>query len=173
MEQLNCRLQIKSLDEQGRFAGLASTYGNVDLGGDVVEPGAFQKTIADRGGEVPLLFAHDSRQPIGLASLKDTGMGLAIDGQLILQVPKARETYELLKARVLRGLSIGYDSVKSDVIRGVRHLRELKLFEVSVVTFPMNERATVSSVKNLNALPEEIRAFCGVIAECRKALREG
>src|SRR6266566_5269881 len=61
------RLQIKSLDEAGRFVGLASTYGNVDLGGDVVEPGAFQKTITDRGGEVPLLFAHDSRQPIGLA----------------------------------------------------------------------------------------------------------
>src|SRR5207245_6481254 len=91
MEQLNVKLQIKSLDEAGRFVGLASTYGNVDLGGDVVEPGAFQKTITDRGGEVPLLWSHDTRQPIGLAKLKDTSMGLSIDGQLVLDVPKARE----------------------------------------------------------------------------------
>jgi HK97 family phage prohead protease len=145
MEQLNVKLQVKSLDEQGRFIGLASVYGNVDLGGDVVEPGAFAKTIQDRGGEEPLLFAHDTRQPIGLAKLRDTNLGLLIEGELVLDVPKARETYSLLKHKVLRGLSIGYDLIKSDIVNGVR--RELKLFEVSVVVVPMNELATVTAVK--------------------------
>jgi uncharacterized protein len=135
------------LDVQGRFTGLASVYGNMDLGGDVVEPGAFAKTIQDRGGEVPLLFAHDTRQPIGLAKLRDTNLGLLIEGELVLDVPKARETYTLLKHKVLRGLSIGYDLIKSDIVNGVRRLRELKLFEVSVVVVPMNELATVTAVK--------------------------
>jgi hypothetical protein len=58
---------------------------------------------------------------------------------LVLDVPKARETYSLLKAKVLRGLSIGYDTVKSDVVGGVRRLKELKLFEISVVTLGANE----------------------------------
>ncbi|MGH9503827.1 MAG: HK97 family phage prohead protease [Terriglobales bacterium] len=171
MEQLNCRLEIKSLDAEGKFTGLASVYGNVDLGGDVVQPGAFQKTIADRGGEVPLLFAHDMRQPIGLAKLQDTARGLAVDGQLVLDVPKAKEAYSLLKARVLRGLSIGYDAVKSDIVGGVRHLKELKLFEVSIVVVPMNEMATVTAVKSEDVLGEQVRLFRQVLAESRKAFR--
>ena len=164
------RFQIKSLNEQGQFSGLASVYGNVDLGGDVVVPGAFQKTLADRGGEVPILFAHDTRQPVGLGKLKDTASGLLIEGQLILDVPKAREAYSLLKARVLKGLSIGYDTVKSDIKAGVRYLRELKLFEISLVTVPMNEQALVTSVKAEDRqLDWQIRKFRELLQECRES----
>lgn len=164
------RFQIKSLNEQGQFSGLASVYGNVDLGGDVVVPGAFQKTLADRGGEVPILFAHDTRQPVGLGKLKDTASGLLIEGQLILDVPKAREAYSLLKARVLKGLSIGYDTVKSDIKEGVRYLRELKLFEISLVTVPMNEQALVTSVKAEDRqLDWQIRKFRELLQECRES----
>ena len=164
------RFQIKSLNEQGQFSGLASVYGNVDLGGDVVVPGAFQKTLADRGGEVPILFAHDTRQPVGLGKLKDTASGLLIEGQLILDVPKAREAYSLLKARVLKGLSIGYDTVKSDIKEGVRYLRELKLFEMSLVTVPMNEQALVTSVKAEDRqLDWQIRKFRELLQECRES----
>ncbi len=142
-------MQIKSLDEAGRFVGLASTYGNVDLGGDVVEPGAFQKTITDRGGEVPLLFAHDSRQPIGLARLKDTGTGLAIEGQLVLQVPKAQETYSLLKAKVLRGLSIGYDAVKAFEGAGGSQTLQLSSWETGAAC-----AARASAARNRDARAE-------------------
>jgi uncharacterized protein len=172
MEHLNVKLQVKSLDEQGRFTGLASVYGNVDLGGDMVVPGAFTKSIVDRGGEVPLLFAHDSRQPIGLARLQDTSSGLAIDGELVLDVPKARETYSLLKAKVLRGLSIGYDLIKSDVMNGVRRLRELKLFEVSVVVIPMNEQALITAVKAEGGdMAEQVERFWNALDECRRSFR--
>src|SRR5262249_49597112 len=160
MEQLNLKLQVKTVDEQGRFSGLAAVYNNVDLGGDVVVPGAFQKTLLDRGGEVPILFAHDSRQPVSLGTLQDTAGGLAIEGQLVLSVGKAKEAYDLLKAKVLRGLSIGYDAIKSDYKDGVRYLRELKLFEVSLVVMPMNELATVSAVKTNDAhLERQILQF--------------
>ena len=61
MEHLNVKLQVKSLDEAGKFSGLASVYGNVDLGGDVVEPGAFTKAIADRGGVDSALWSTSSK----------------------------------------------------------------------------------------------------------------
>jgi HK97 family phage prohead protease len=173
MEQLNCSVEIKSITDQGQFQGLASVYGNVDLGGDVVVAGAFQKTLADRGGEVPILWQHDLKSPIGLGKLTDTANGLAIEGQLILaDVPKAREAYSLLKAKVLRGLSIGYDSIKSDVKDGIRFLRELKLYEVSLVTVAMNELAQVSAVKaNDDNLDQHFRQFEEMLIAARKAWR--
>ena len=53
------RFQIKSLSADGSFEGLAAVYGNVDLGGDVIEPGAFNKTLAEKNFEVPILWQHD------------------------------------------------------------------------------------------------------------------
>jgi len=171
MEQLNCRLQIKSLDEQGRFSGLASVYGNVDLGGDVVEPGAFSRTLKARGSEVPILYQHNMREPIGLGKLTDTPSGLQIDGKLVLSVARAKEAYDLMREKVLKGLSIGYDVVRSgsDLKSGARRLLELKLFEVSLVTLPMNELAIVSMVKSNRSLPaSSILELRELIRDCRK-----
>jgi len=66
------RFELKSLSDPGTFEGLAATYGDVDLGGDIIEPGAFQKTMADKGGEVPILWQHDQREPIGVGKLSDS-----------------------------------------------------------------------------------------------------
>lgn len=142
------KFEIKQYGEPGTFEGLASTYGNVDLGGDIVEPGAFYKTIQDKGGNFPILWQHNSDKPIGIGKVSDSANGLVIKGELVLESPTAREAYALLKAGVLKGLSIGYDKVRDEVKGAVRHLTELKLWEVSLVTFPMNEMAMVSAVKN-------------------------
>jgi uncharacterized protein len=162
------KLFIKALDDDaGTFTGLASVYGNVDLGGDVVEPGAFAKSLADRGGEVPILWQHDPAQPIGVGKLKDTERGLQVDGELVLDMPTAKGAYAMLKKRVIRGLSIGFEIVKSKVVNGVRHLIEIKLHEVSLVTFPMNELAQVSAVKaepDYAAIAAELK---GVFAAAR------
>jgi HK97 family phage prohead protease len=136
----------------------------------IVMPGAFQKTLQDRGGEMPILFAHDLKQPIGLGKLMDTPAGLSIQGQSVLDVSRAKEAYSLMKAKVLRGLSIGYDSVKSDIVNGARRLLEVKLFEVSLVTIPMNELATVSAVKSSDAdLGPQIRQFQELLIAARKS----
>jgi uncharacterized protein len=171
METLSVKLNVKSLDEQGRFAGLASVFGNVDLGGDVVVAGAFSKSLSDRGSEVPILWQHDTRSPIGLGKLKETNSGLLIEGQLVMSVSRAREAYDLMKARVLKGLSIGYDTVKSDVQGGIRYLKELKLFEVSLVSIPMNEMATVQMVKGSSNLDAHIRQLADEIRNAREAWR--
>jgi len=167
MQNKSFKLELKSLTDQGVFTGMASVFGNVDLGGDVVEPGAFTRTLQHKGGEVPILFSHDTRQPIGLGKVRETKAGLEITGELVLQSSKAMEAYHLMKKGVLKGLSIGYDSIRDTVTNGIRHLHEVKLFEVSLVVFPMNEMAMVSSVKS----DDPVINFRQTLAACTRAFK--
>jgi HK97 family phage prohead protease len=148
MEQKDIRFEIKNVDESGTFEGFAATYGNEDLGGDVIEPGAFARTLKNSNGETRILWQHDTTRPIGKATLTDTKEGLHIKGKLALAVTAGRDAYESVKARLVDGLSIGYDAVRKEMKDGRRHLQEIKLFEVSLVTFPMNPAALVTSVKS-------------------------
>ncbi|MDP9267272.1 MAG: HK97 family phage prohead protease [Acidobacteriota bacterium] len=147
-KHLVSKFLIKELTENGMFKGLAAVYGNVDLGGDVIEPGAFTKTLSDKGGEFPILWQHDSRKPIGLGKFTDSREGLVVEGKLTLESPTAAEAYALLRDRVVRGLSIGYDTISDKIEKNIRHLLEIKLWETSLVTFPMNEMAQITDVKN-------------------------
>lgn len=141
------RIEIKEITEQGAFEGLLSPYGNVDQGGDVVEPGAYTKTLKERGNKVPLLWQHKTDTPIGELVLEDRPDGLWCKGQLLLTLQSAQTAYALIKARIVKGLSIGFEAVKDSVEAGVRHLKEIKLYEGSIVTFPMNEMAMIANVK--------------------------
>jgi HK97 family phage prohead protease len=147
-KQRQFRMAVKSLNEDGSFEGMLSPYSNVDDGGDLVEPGAFTKTLQENGSKVPMLWQHKTDCPIGELALEDTSEGLACKGQLLLEIPEAKKAYLLLKAKVVKGLSIGYDPIKAQVIDGVRHLKEIRLWEGSVVTFPMNTLALVGDVKS-------------------------
>lgn len=162
--------KIKSTaDESGTFVGMAATYGNVDLGDDVIDRGAFTRTISG-GKDFPILWQHQTDNPIGQAKVTDTPQGLQINGTLLLADPVAQKAYTLIKAGVIKGLSIGYQTLKwtYDEEAEVRHLTELKLYEVSCVTFPMNELAQISSVK---ALTDGDRArHIKAADECRKCI---
>ena len=141
---------------RGEFTGYASTFGNVDLGGDVVEKGAFAATLARRGaGGVAMLWGHDSRSvPIGKwLDLREDDRGLVARGQLTLDIPRARDVHAAMKEGTVKGLSIGYRIPPggAEMDRGgkLRRIKAVDLFEVSVVTFPMNTRAQVARVKDL------------------------
>ena len=99
-----------------------------------------------------LLWAHDTREgPIGKwLDMREDATGLRVEGELFVDdIPRARQAHALLKGDALDGLSIGYKTVDSAVDRntGVRTLKKVKLFEVSLVTFPMLDTARVSAVK--------------------------
>lgn len=144
-------LEIKELTETGTFEGLASVYGNIDLGGDIVEAGAFKEFVTTPDGAIRILDGHSTRSPIGKGRVTDTHIGLAIKAQLNLKVARARDVHELMKDGIIGGLSIGYDVREggSNIDEaGIRHLTDLKLWEVSTVVFPMNEAARVAAVKN-------------------------
>lgn len=149
MEKLDFRFEIKEMKgDAGTFTGLASAYGKLDLAGEIVERGAFTQTLKHRDS-VPILYQHDPREPIGIGKLEDSREGLIIHGKLSLTAnPTAQKAHQLAKDGVLRGLSIGYDLVRKEVRDGIRYLKEIKLWEVSLVTFPCCEQALVSDVKS-------------------------
>jgi HK97 family phage prohead protease len=141
------RMEIKGISDDGSFTGILSMYNNVDLGRDLVEPGAFTKTIKDRGDEIPLLWQHKPDMPIGSLKLIESDDALHVHGQLLMGVQKAQEAYLLMKAGIVKGLSIGFDTIRETMDKGVRRLKELRLWEGSVVTFPMNQACQILSVK--------------------------
>lgn len=149
METLDFPFELKSINEQaGTFTGYAAVFGNVDLGGDVLEPGALTKTVSERP-KVPILWQHDPKEPIGVGELQVDGHGLKVNGKLTMSVRRAQEARALMQDGALGGLSIGYQAVKKSYQGGVRLLKEIAVREFSPVTFPMNELATFAGVKSL------------------------
>ena len=156
MQHIHCPMEIKEVTETGSFEGLASVYGNIDLGGDIVMPGAFKEFVKTRDGSIRILDSHNTRAPIGKGTVIDSHMGLVLKGTLNLKVSRSRDVHELMKDGIIDGLSIGFDILPNgSEIReadNVRLLKELRLWEISTTVFPMNPMATISAVKNFQQI---------------------
>ncbi|MFC3873307.1 HK97 family phage prohead protease [Neisseria musculi] len=164
-KHLEIALEIKSVDENGTFTGYGSVFHNEDSYGDIVRPGAFKKSLekwAAKGRLPPMLWQHWRGDPIGVfTKMQEDDHGLYVEGRLLIDdIPQARAAYALLKEKALGGMSIGYREITTRQNEdGTQDLLELDLWEVSIVTFPANEAATVDSVKadfsdGLPTLPE-------------------
>jgi HK97 family phage prohead protease len=152
-KSLPVTFNAKSVRNDGSFEGYASTFGNIDNGYDVVMPGAFTKSLQDRpASRVKMLWQHDPSQPIGVwSTISEDSKGLFVKGRVLREVQKGAEAYALMKEGVIDSMSIGYRTLESDFTKeGIRQLKELGLMEVSLVTFPMNDQATVTTVKDFN-----------------------
>ena len=150
MQRLDCPFEWKGLGDTGEFSGYASVFGNIDQGGDIVERGAFKEMVKTRDGKTLILFQHRSDSPIGKADVKEDDHGLKVEGKLILEDPVARRAYTGMKAGTFDAMSFGFDVLPGGsemTSAGIRRLKELKLWEVSVVTFGMNALARIDSVK--------------------------
>ena len=147
-------LHAKALSGEGVFSGYASVFGEVDLQNEVVEAGAFARSLQKwrQNNRAPaMLWMHDPTLPIGIWQLvAENVTGLRVEGRLALRTQKGGEAYELLKMGALTGLSVEYGVKRSrdDGKRKARVLAEVDLFEISLVTFPANESARVSDVKS-------------------------
>jgi HK97 family phage prohead protease len=137
-------------DQDGVFEGYASVFGIVDQGMDVVERGAFRKSLGSR--KVKMLWQHDMSQPIGVwDDIYEDERGLFVRGRLLKEVEKGREAMALLRAGAIDSMSIGYRTMEA-IPEGdgrVRKLMEVDLFEISLVTFPMLPDAKVTNVKSI------------------------
>lgn len=148
--KLDFNLQIKSLDSAGRFAGYASVFDVVDSQKDIILRGAFAETLKGRIGDIKMLWQHQQDEPIGIFErMFEDIRGLYVEGKLLLDVARAKEAYLLLKERAISGLSIGYSPIKYRIHEktGVRLLSAVELWEISLVTFPANEAAKITVVK--------------------------
>ena len=153
LEQKRAAFECRKLSDTGQFEGYASLFGAEDLGRDIVRKGAFTTSLAQRGAKgVKLLFQHDPAEPIGVwDQIQEDQNGLYVQGRLLMEVARAREVHALMKAGALDGLSIGFHTKRAQTNRktGHRHLLEVDLWEISIVTFPMHPDARIRSVKRM------------------------
>ena len=114
-------------------------------------PGAFKENL--NRNKIKLLWQHNPDEPIGsIIDIYENDVGLYITAHLLLGIQKAEEVYLMLKTGAINGLSIGYIPIEYDVDHksGARVLKQVELWEVSLVTFPANLAAQVINVKNQN-----------------------
>lgn len=156
------------------ISGYASLFGKCDQGGDVVETGAYGRSLerlSAKGGRIKMLWQHDPAQPIGVwDEVREDALGLWVKGRILTDVEKGREAAALIEAGAIDGLSIGYRTLratKND--KGGRLLSELELWEVSLVTFPMLPDARVGA-KGDDPAEQTLRELAAVFEDARRLL---
>ena len=139
-------------DDKGNMfiTGYGAVFGNVDSYNDVIEKGAFQKTLIDRGERVAFCYQHDIWNPIGkIEEMREDDNGLWIKVKLSA-AEKGIQTK--VKEGILKEMSIGYRTMSSrEEIRDektITYLTEIKLFEISLVTVAANPLAVVETMKS-------------------------
>lgn len=153
MNELDFALDTKAINDDGYIEGLAVGYGNLDRGGDIVLPGAIRmgsKTL-------PMLMYHDQKRPAGVwTDFEDTADGLLAKGRFSMSTRNGKEAHGLVKDGALGGLSMGYQPIKHQIVGKARHLVEVELHEVSLVTIPMNAKTLITGFKSIEDVREAI-----------------
>lgn len=174
MNRIEIKLATDDVTTKGTFSGYGAVFGNVDAYGDVIAKGAFKKTLReweeDKRKYPPMLLQHgggpfsgspDGLLPVGMwTHMEENSRGLKVEGQLLeLETDLSKRVLANLKAGTLDGLSIGFRTRQS--VTGTkpgeprRTLTDIDLVEVSLVTFPANDKARVTAVKQMTV--EELR----------------
>ncbi len=167
-----------TLRDEARFEGYASIFDVADQSNDEVAPGAFAASLAARGRAIKLLWQHDPAQPIGVwTSLAEDTRGLHARGRLLTELRMGAEAAALLRAGAIDGLSIGYRTIRAAKLpNGGRRLKEIDLWEVSLVTFPMLPEARVVTAPASRPTAErgetddDVRALTDALREARGVL---
>lgn len=156
MKTKSIEFKVKSTDlEAGVVSGYASVFGNVDSYGDIVVKGAFDaflKKAAETGKVIPVFYGHNMEDPkanIGKAiELREDDHGLFFKAQLdISGETYGRVVYEQLKDGRLDSMSFGYSVIDAKMSDKGYELKELELYEISVVPIPANREAMITEVK--------------------------
>ncbi|HCR1107422.1 TPA: HK97 family phage prohead protease [Klebsiella aerogenes] len=160
-QRLDVPLQIKAVSDSGEFEGYGSVFGVKDSYSDIVTAGAFSKSLdawGQKGGLPALLWQHKQDEPIGVyTEMREDANGLFVKGRLLIDDdPLAKRAHAHMKAGSLSGLSIGYSlkDYEYDKAKDAFMLKEIDLWEVSLVTFPANDEARISNVKSAIAAGE-------------------
>jgi HK97 family phage prohead protease len=147
MDYKSLQFKADDVDQKERiFKGYASTY-DLDSGGDIIVKGAFAKSL--EANKVKVLWQHKTDVPIGRPLLmREDEKGLYVEAK-ISQTTAGNDAMTLLMDGVIDSMSIGYITKESEFRNdGVRLLKEVDLFEFSLVSYPMNDKAVITQVKN-------------------------
>ena len=162
-------IEIRSDDGEGFFSGYIAVWGTTDSYNSTFIRGAFKKTIEERGTRIKVLDDHG--KIIGkVTEIREDTKGVYVEGALTMAVERARDVYEHMRAKAIDTLSFGFKTVRDKYVSGVRNITEVKLFEVSPVTFEANEAAMI---ENVRAEDEEKRSTDFSETERLQALSRG
>ena len=160
---------IDADEKAGIVKGYGSIFGNVDSDGDIINKGAYKKTITESGKRVKYLYQHDMEKPIGkMVHLEEDAKGLIFEAQ----IPKTRlgmDVIELMKAGVITENSVGILPIQKEMVGDYRHINEVRLFEISAVTLAANDQVMIMDVKG-NIDTEKVLAKYDRLA---KLIRKG
>jgi HK97 family phage prohead protease len=146
------KFETKALSDN-EFEGYASFFNNIDAYDDIIERGAFKKTIAENRGRVKVLWQHDAAEPIGIPKeMIEDDNGLYVKAKISM-TDTGKKAMTLIRDGVITEMSIGYDVVKDDYKimgnRRIRMLKEVRLWEFSPVTFAANDKAKIMKMRSL------------------------
>src|SRR5574337_129393 len=164
--------ELRASAEEGVIEGYIAKWGQVDSYGTVFDKGAFTKTLRERANKIRALWNHEDEVIGKPFDLREDDIGLFGRIKLVLSVQRARETYELAKADAIDGFSFGFKTIADAWVGGVRHIKEVALYEISPVIFPANENAEITGVRNMPN-PTEFRAedFAATYQQCELGRR--
>lgn len=155
-KRLDIPFEIKSISDSGAFTGYGSVFNVKDSYSDIVIKGAFTNSLnqwKEKGRLPALLWQHKMDEPIGYyTKMVEDDNGLYLEGQLLIDDdPLAKRAHAHMRAKSLSGLSIGYvlNDYDYDKEKSAFILKDIDLWEVSVVTFPANDEARIDNVKSI------------------------
>jgi HK97 family phage prohead protease len=150
MEFKGLSLELKADGDEGVIEGYGSVFGVQDSYGDVVEAGSFAESLKRRAPK--MLWQHRFDEPIGKwDEVAEDGSGLRMRGRIALGTTRGKEAFELIRMGAMDGLSIGFRTIRDMVEGNVRRLKEIDLYEVSLVTMPANALSTVTGYKSIDS----------------------
>jgi HK97 family phage prohead protease len=162
--------QIKNLDDKtGEFEGYASVFNSTDAVNDTILPGAFKQSISET---MPKMFVnHDHRQvPVGdWLEMREDDYGLYAVGRIDMNHKDGPTTYSALKRRAMDGLSIGFRMTKDDYEwkenNDGRVIKNMSLFETSIVSYPAEGLARISAVKGLIEAVDDLKSLEAILRD--------
>jgi HK97 family phage prohead protease len=156
MQYKSSKFEIKAISEN-MFEGYASYFNNIDSYGDVIQKGAFTKTLQDNKNRIKILWQHNTSEPIGLPTkMIEDDNGLFVEGKISM-TETGKKAMTLMRDGVITEMSIGYDVIKDDYKDNKRILKELRLWEFSPVTFGANDKARITGAKSFDELIYELK----------------
>ncbi len=155
---------LKVYEDRYEFKGHAGVFTRPDKIKDIVEPGAFARTIDHHKGKFPIADMHNLEKIVGNAHVHEDKKGLAVEpGVLIRGLQKAEDVYLLLKNKVYDGMSFSFRPIQRQFKAGFRHLKEVAVGEITVAPRSLicHPDALITDVKmfeqSLDAYYEELK----------------
>lgn len=163
---------IKDVDSKNRIVtGYLSEFGSVDYDKDIIEKGAFTKSITERKNDIFFLNQHDWKQPHGKFNvLQEDNKGLYFESNTLPNTTYSNDLIELYALGIVKEHSIGFSTVKSEWHKDgmTRTIKEIKLYEGSNVTLGANPNTPFTGFKS-----RTIADINNQVSLITKAIRNG